>query len=135
MACAAAVASLTIFDDDDIVGRARRLGEEILRPRLAEMAERHPSVGEVRGMGCFWALELVKDPTTREMFVPFNASGPDAAPMGELMAACRAGGVVPFAHFNRLHLAPPLVISEADLHHGLDRVDEALSVADRHVGT
>ena len=135
MACAAAVASITVFDDDDIVGRARRLGEEVLAPRLAEMADRHPSVGEVRGMGCFWAVELVKDPATREMFVPFNASGPDAAPMAELMAACRAGGVVPFAHFNRLHIAPPLVTSDADLHHGLDVIDEALSVADRHVRT
>ncbi len=135
MACAAAVASIKIFEDDDIVGRSRRLGEEVFAPRLAEMAERHPSVGDVRGLGCFWAVELVKDRATKEMLVPFNATGGDVRPMAELMAACKAHGVWPFAHFNRLHLCPPLVISDADAHRGLDVIDEALALADRHVRT
>jgi len=135
MACAAAVASIKIFEDDDIVGRSRRLGEEVFAPRLAEMAERHPSVGDVRGLGCFWAVELVKDRTTKEMLVPFNATGGDVRPMADLMAVCKAHGVWPFAHFNRLHLCPPLVISEADAHRGLDVIDEALALADQHVRT
>jgi len=135
MACAAAVASIKIFEDDDIVGRSRRLGEEVFAPRLAEMAERHPSVGDVRGLGCFWAVELVKDRTTKEMLVPFNATGGDVRPMADLMAVCKAHGVWPFAHFNRLHLCPPLVISDADAHRGLDVIDEALALADRHVRT
>jgi len=135
MACAAAVASIKIFEDDDIVGRSRRLGEEVFAPRLAEMAERHPSVGDVRGLGCFWAVELVKDRTTKEMLVPFNATGGDVRPMADLMAVCKAHGVWPFAHFNRLHLCPPLVISDADAHRGLDVIDEALALADQHVRT
>jgi len=135
MACAAAVASIKIFEDDDIVGRSRRLGEEVFAPRLAEMAEHHPSVGDVRGLGCFWAVELVKDRTTKEMLVPFNATGGDVRPMADLMAVCKAHGVWPFAHFNRLHLCPPLVISEADAHRGLDVIDEALALADQHVRT
>jgi taurine--2-oxoglutarate transaminase len=132
LACATAVESISIFVEDDIPGRSKRLGEEVIRPTLQEIAARHPSVGEVRGLGCFFAIELVRDRQTREPLVPFNASGPDAAPMNELMAACKSRGVWPFSHFNRLHVAPPLVISEDDLRAGLAAIDEALAVADAY---
>ena len=94
------------------------------------MAERHPSVGDVRGLGLFWAIELVRDRDTREPLVPFNASGTDAAPVAALAAACKREGVWPFTHFNRVHVAPPLVIAEDDLVRGLDVIDRALDVAD-----
>lgn len=132
LACATAVESIRIFAEEDIPGRADRLGEEVIRPRLEKMAAEHRSVGEVRGLGCFFAIELVKSKETREMLVPFNAAGGDAAPMVELMAACKERGVWPFAHFNRLHIAPPLIIDEDQLRAGLDAVDEALAVADAH---
>lgn len=132
LACGAAVESINIFTDDDICGRAARLGEEVIRPRLEGMSATHPSVGEVRGLGCFFAIELVRDRETREMLVPFNASGEAAVPMNEVMTACKARGVWPFAHFNRLHVAPPLVIDEDELRRGLDAVDEALAVADAY---
>ena len=82
------------------------------------------------GLGLFWAVELVRDQETREPLVPFNASGADAAPMGAFAAAAKKGGVWPFTHFNRMHVAPPLVISEDDLVRGLAALDDALSVAD-----
>ncbi|MCZ7629516.1 MAG: hypothetical protein M5U19_10905 [Microthrixaceae bacterium] len=81
-------------------------------------------------MGCFFAIELVRNPETREMLVPFNASGDAAAPMNDVLAAIRARGVWPFAQYNRVHVAPPLVIAEDDLLAGLDAIDEALDVAD-----
>jgi 4-aminobutyrate aminotransferase-like enzyme len=62
----------------------------VLGPQLNQLAERHPSVGDVRGIGVFWALELVRDRHTREPLVPFNASGVDAMPMIEFGAACKA---------------------------------------------
>jgi taurine--2-oxoglutarate transaminase len=133
LACASAVASIGIFEDDDIVGRASRLGEEVIRPALEELAGRHRSVGEVRGLGCFFAIELVADPQTREPLVPFNAAGAAAGPMNEVMAACKERGVWPFAHFNRLHVAPPLVIEEDELRRGIDAIDDALAVADAMV--
>ncbi|MFV0317843.1 MAG: aspartate aminotransferase family protein [Microthrixaceae bacterium] len=135
LACAAAIESISIFERDGIPERARRLGEDVLGPRLVEIADGHPSVGEVRGLGCFFALELVRDPETREPLVPFTASGPDAAPMGEVVAAVHAQGVWPFVASNRLHVAPPLVIDEDQLHRGLDGLDAALAVADRFVGS
>jgi taurine--2-oxoglutarate transaminase len=84
-------------------------------------------------MGCFFAIELVRNPETREMLVPFNASGEAAAPMNEVLAAVRARGVWPFAQYNRLHVAPPLVIPEDELLAGLDALDEALDTADAFV--
>jgi len=131
LACASAVASIAIFRDEDVLGRARALGDAI-RPALAKIAAQHRSVGEVRGLGAFWAVELVRSRETREMLVPYNASGADAKPMQELLAACRDRGVWPFTHFNRLHVTPPLTTSLADLELGLARIDDALTVVDRY---
>ena len=72
---------------------------------------------------------------TREPLVPFNASGPANAPMVAFAAAAKAGGVWPFTHFNRMHVAPPLVITEAELVQGLAVLDEALAVADAEVAS
>lgn len=132
LACAAGVATFEVFERDGILERVRDLGTRVVEPRLREMARRHPSVGDARGMGLFWAIELVRDRTTREPLVPFNASGADAAPVAAVAAACRRAGVWPFTHFNRLHIAPPLVISEEELLRGLDVVDHALHIADEH---
>ena len=73
------------------------------------------------------------DAATRAPLVPFNASGAYAAPMAAVAAACKQAGLWPFIHFNRMHVAPPLVITEDELVRGLDVIDEALSVADGYV--
>ncbi|BAJ73108.1 4-aminobutyrate aminotransferase [Microbacterium testaceum StLB037] len=130
LACAPGVATFEVFERDGILERVRDLGARVVEPRLRAMAERHPSVGEVRGRGLFWAIELVRDRETREPLVPFNATGPAAAPMTAFAAACKKAGLWPFTHFNRVHVAPPLVIGEEDLVRGLDIIDEALTVAD-----
>ena len=106
-----------------------------MRPTLEGWLSTHPSVGEVRGTGLFWAVELVRNRETREPLVPFNASGPANAPMVAFAAAAKAGGVWPFTHFNRMHVAPPLVITEAELVQGLAVLDEALAVADAEVAS
>jgi taurine---2-oxoglutarate transaminase len=130
LACAAGVATVEVFERDGILQRVRDLGQRIVEPELHGWAERHPSVGEVRGRGLFWAVELVRSKETREPLVPFNAAGSDAAPMAEFSAACKAAGVWPFIHFNRTHVAPPLVITEDELRRGLAAIDQALGVAD-----
>ena len=133
LACAPGVATFEVFRRDGILERVRDLGERVVRPRLERMAERHPSVGEVRGLGLFWAIELVRDRHSREPLVSFNASGADAAPMAAFAAACKKAGLWPFTHFNRVHVAPPLIISEDDLVRGLDVIDRALEVTDAEV--
>ncbi|WP_431218361.1 aspartate aminotransferase family protein [Leifsonia xyli] len=132
LACAAGVATFEVFERDGILERVRDLGSRVVEPEVTSWLERHPSLGEVRGRGLFWALELVRDRETREPLVPFNAAGADAAPMAEVAAACKAAGVWPFTHFNRVHIAPPLVIGEDELRRGLAAIDAALDVADRY---
>ena len=132
LACASAVASINIFREEGIIEHARQLGTDVIEPGLRELAERHPSIGEVRGLGVFWALELVRDRATREPLVPFNAAGEAAAPMGELMAACKSRGLWPFTHFNRMHVVPPCTTTADEVREGLAVLDEALKVADTY---
>jgi taurine--2-oxoglutarate transaminase len=133
LACASAVASIEIFEDEGVLEHARRIGDDVIGPRLRDLASRHPSVGEVRGLGVFWAVELVRNRQTREPLVPFNASGEAAAPMAELAAALRANGVWPFIHFNRFHFVPPCNVSAAEVEEGVAALDAALAGADRYV--
>lgn len=132
LACAAAVACINVYKDEGIIERVRRLGDELIAPALDAIKQRHPSVGEVRGVGMFWAIELVRDRASREPLVPYNAAGADNRPMAEFAAACKQGGLWPFTHFNRTHVVPPLTISEDDLRKGLAIIDEALTVTDRY---
>ncbi|MFV8130482.1 aspartate aminotransferase family protein [Streptomyces syringium] len=132
LACASAVATINAMAEEGIVENAARLGEDVLGPGLRALAERHRSVGEVRGMGVFWALELVKDRTTREPLVPYNAAGEAAAPMNAFAAACKKSGLWPFVNMNRTHVVPPCTLTEAEAREGLAILDEALTVADTH---
>jgi taurine---2-oxoglutarate transaminase len=133
LACAAGVATFEVFERDGILERVRDLGDRVIEPELATWAARHPSIGNIRGRGLFWALELVRNRDTREPLVPFNAAGADAKPMSDVTAACKAAGLWPFVHFNGLHIAPPLVITEDELRRGLAIIDAALTVADGYV--
>ncbi|MCW2751006.1 MAG: aspartate aminotransferase family protein [Aeromicrobium sp.] len=130
LAAAAAVAALTAMEDEGIVTNAKRLGDEVFGPGLAEIASRHPSVGEVRGLGVFWALELVSNPDTREPLAPYGGT---SAAMGEVLAACKKAGMLPFANYNRIHVVPPCTISDDDARRGMAILDEALTLADAHV--
>ncbi|MFD4035306.1 aspartate aminotransferase family protein [Streptomyces sp. NPDC058637] len=132
LACAAAVATINVMEDEKIVESAAHLGEHILGPGLRELAERHPSVGEVRGLGAFWALELVRNRETREPLVPYNATGGANAPMAAFGAACRRNGLWPFINMNRTHVVPACNVTEAEAEEGLAALDAALTVADGH---
>jgi len=128
LACASAVASIRIFEQEQIVERAREFGEEVAGPALRELQSKHEVIGDVRGLGLFWALELVKDRDTKEPLVEFNAAGPAAAPVVKIVSECRARGLLVFSHFNRIHVVPPLTIGEADFQAGVAILDEVLSV-------
>jgi taurine--2-oxoglutarate transaminase len=133
LACASAVATINAMAEEGIVENAAHIGETVLGPGLRAMAERHPSVGEVRGLGVFWALELVRDRETREPLVAYNAAGAANAPMAALANACKQRGLWPFTNMNRLHVVPPCTVTEEEAKEGLAIIDEALTVADAHV--
>jgi len=130
LACAAAVATLNVMEDEGMVANAARIGSEVLGPGLADLAARHPSVGEVRGLGVFQAIELVANPQTREPLAPYGGSSPA---MNAVIAACKSGGLLPFANFNRIHAVPACNISDAEVAEGLKILDAALTVADGYV--
>ena len=132
LACAAAVATIEAYRDERIVENAAAHGQW-LRGALQAMAERHPSIGEVRGMGLFWGIELVKDRETREMLVPFNAGGAAMGPVGAMQKRAMELGLFLFAHWNVVFIAPPLTITEPELREGLAILDQVLSIADSAV--
>ncbi len=132
LAAAAAVATIETMRDEGMVEQALRLGEDVLGPGLAELAEKHPCVGDVRGVGAFWAIELVRDRGTKEPLAPYGGSSPA---MNEVVAACKKNGVLPFVNFNRIHVVPPLNISHEEAREGLAVLDAALSVGDAHVAS
>ncbi|MHB1510761.1 MAG: aminotransferase class III-fold pyridoxal phosphate-dependent enzyme [Acidimicrobiales bacterium] len=129
LACAAAVATMNAMTDEGIIENAARIGEDVLRPGLNEMASRHPSIGEVRGLGVFFALDLVKNRTTREPIAPYGGSSPA---MDDLVRACKERGLLPFTNYNRLHVVPPCTVSDDEAREGLAILDEALDAADAH---
>lgn len=124
LACAAAVATIRAMEDDLVVEHAAALGEEVFAPRLADLADRHPWVGEVRGTGAFWAIELVRDRETREPLAPYGGSSPE---LNALIAACKQRGMLPFANFNRIHLVPPLTATASEVAEAIDVLDAALT--------
>jgi taurine--2-oxoglutarate transaminase len=103
---------------------------EVLAEELPRLAERHLSIGEVRGKGLFWGIELVRDRETREPLVPFNASGEALAPMAKLMKAALERGLYLMTHWNVIMVCPPLTITREELAEGLGILDEVLSLAD-----
>ena len=103
---------------------------DVFREELGRLAEKHPSVGEVRGLGCFWGLELVKDRDTREPLVPFNATGEAAKPVAALARRALEQGLYLMTHWNVVLVVPPLTITREELDEGIAALDEALSVAD-----
>jgi taurine--2-oxoglutarate transaminase len=131
LATAAAAAAITVMREEHIVENAARVGAEVIGPGLSELAMRHPSIGEVRGMGVFWAVELVKDRATREPLAPYGGSSPE---MNAVIASCKAQGLLPFANFNRIHVVPPCTVTDAEAREGLAILDRALDIADQHVG-
>jgi taurine--2-oxoglutarate transaminase len=130
LACAAAVATINAMEDEGMVANAKRVGTDVLGPGLRDLAQRHPSVGEVRGLGVFWAIELVANQQTREPLAPYGGSSPA---MNAVIGACKSGGLLPFANFNRIHAVPACNITDAEVAEGLGILDAALTVADSHV--
>jgi taurine--2-oxoglutarate transaminase len=131
LACAAGVATLEVYIEEELAARAERMGRRLLE-RLQQMYERHPSVGDVRGLGLLAAIELVKDRETKEPFTPQRNEVRNAE-MTEVVKAVWAKGARPAFRWNLVIIAPPLTISEEELDEGLDAIEAGLEVADSYV--
>jgi len=132
LATAAAVATLDVMADEKIVENAASIGENVIKPLLQELMAKHKVIGEVRGKGVFWALDLVTDRATRSPLAPYGASSPA---MNELVAACKKLGLFPFNNYNRMHICPPCNITEAEVREGFAILDQAFtSIAHHYTG-
>ena len=129
LACATAVATIDAMKEEKMVESAANLGEKIMGPGLRELAKKHKVIGDIRGVGAFWGMDIVKNRENREPMAPYGSSSPE---MNELIAACRKNGLMPFPNFNRLHLTPPINISEADAKLGLELFDKSLAEIGKH---
>jgi taurine--2-oxoglutarate transaminase len=128
LACAAAIASLEVYREEGLVENSREMGRRLL-DHLRQLEERHLSVGEVRGLGLFAAIELVKDKETREMLVPW--AGQDTrGVVATLKRALLERGLYTILRWNIIFVAPPLSITEPELQEGLEIIDEVLKIAD-----
>ncbi|UOE43145.1 aspartate aminotransferase family protein [Agromyces larvae] len=119
LAMASIVAALDAMESEGIVDNARAIGETEIGPALADLADRHAVIGEVRGEGVFWAVELVADRETREPL--------PAAAVGRIKAALVERGLLPFVQDNRIHVVPPCVVTAEEVAEALAIYDEALS--------
>ena len=123
---AAAIANIEVLRDDHLVERAAQLGP-VLHRRLADLGEQHPSVGEVRSIGLFGIIELVRDRRTKEPLAPFDGSSPEMAAFRQYMLE---HGVYLYTHWHTVLILPPLIITEEQLAEGFKILDEALEITD-----
>ena len=129
LGCAAALATIGVYEEDRLVERARQMGA-VMATLLADLAARHPSVGAVRSIGLFGIVELIRNRRTREPMAPFNASSPE---MGALGRYFRQEGLYTFVRWNSFFTNPPLCINEEQLREGFAIIDRGLAIADAAV--
>ncbi len=126
LACAAALATLAVYEEEGLVERAARLGDE-LRRRLQDLEARHPSVGATRSIGLFGIVELVRDRRTYEPLAPYGGSSPE---MAALATFFRDEGLYTFVRWNTFFVNPPLIVTEAQLDEGFAVLDRGLALVD-----
>jgi taurine--2-oxoglutarate transaminase len=131
LACASAVAAIEAFKEEGVVENSAEMGG-IFAEKLRELQRKHPSIGDVRGLGCFWGIELVKNRETREPLVPFNASGEAFAPVARVSKAALERGLYLMTHWNVIMVCPPLTITRDEIDEGIGILDEVLSIADEY---
>jgi taurine--2-oxoglutarate transaminase len=125
LAAASIVAAIDAMDSEGIVAHAKQIGADVIGPALETLAEKHPVLGEVRGTGVFWAMELVADAATRE---PLSA-----ALMGRAKTELVNRGVLPFIADNRIHVVPPCVVTADEVAEAMAAYDEVLTIIDQEI--
>jgi taurine--2-oxoglutarate transaminase len=129
MSCAAAMATLQVYQNDGLMENTRQM-EAVMAKGLAGLQSSHPSVGDVRGIGLFWVIELVKDRDSRQPLAPWNAKSSELGPMPALARYLREQGLYTFVKWNWIFVVPPLCIDGDQLAEGLAILDAALQIAD-----
>ena len=129
LACAAALATIAVYEEEGLIENARKMGK-VLNERIKAIAARHPSVGTHRNIGLFGIVELVRNRKTYEPMAPYNGASEEMAALGRFF---REQGLYTLVRWNGFFTNPPLCITEAELQQGLDVIDKGLEITDRAV--
>ncbi|MCC7124358.1 MAG: aminotransferase class III-fold pyridoxal phosphate-dependent enzyme [Acidobacteria bacterium] len=134
LGCAAALATIAVYEEDNLIPRAKQMGQ-VMRGLMDDLARNHPCVGDARNIGLFGIVELVRDAQTKEPLAPYNGTSPETQMLGRFF---REHGLYTMVRWNTFFTNPPLTITEAELREafaiidaGLTRVDEAIGVVAR----
>jgi taurine--2-oxoglutarate transaminase len=127
LACAAGVACVNFYKDNNILDNVNKVGK-VLGEILEQLKEKHPCVGDVRYIGLFSSIELVKDKKTKEPLVPYGKD-PEGR-MGKIIGALKAKGFMTYSHENMIFVSPPLIITEEQIREEMAKVDEVLTETD-----
>jgi taurine---2-oxoglutarate transaminase len=129
LSCAAALATIAVYEEDGLIENARRMGV-VMRGLLKELQSKHPSVGATRSIGLFGIVELIRNRETREPMAPFNGASPEMKELGQFF---RQEGLYTFVRWNTFFANPPLCITEEQLREGFAIFDKGLEITDRAV--
>jgi len=129
LACAAALATISVYEEDNLLENTRRMGE-LMRSLLEDLQERHPSVGATRNIGLFGIVELVRNRETREPMAPFNSAAPEMQALGKFF---RQEGLYTLVRWNTFFTNPPLCITEAEMREAFAIIDRGLEITDQAV--
>ncbi|MBK9736511.1 MAG: aminotransferase class III-fold pyridoxal phosphate-dependent enzyme [Saprospiraceae bacterium] len=132
VACAAALETLKIYEDDGLIDNAAIMGA-YMDQRIEDLKKIHPSIGDWRNTGLLGCLELVKNRKTKEALAPFNAKPDEMIVMNKVAAKIKALGLYTFVRWNYVFIAPPLIVTKAQIDEGLAIISEALFIADEAV--
>ena len=129
LACATALATIAVYEEDNLIERTKRMGT-LMAELMADLAKRHPSVGAVRSIGLFGVIELVRNRKTRQPMAPFNGAAPEMAALGKFF---RQEGLFTIVRWNYFFTNPPLIITEEQLREAFGIVDRGLEITDKAV--
>ena len=129
LACAAALATIAVYEEDGLIERTKRMGK-MMGELMADVAKRHPSVGAVRNIGLFGVIELVRDRRTKQPMAPFNGAAPEMAALGKFF---REQGLFTIVRWNYFLTNPPLIITEEQLRDAFTIIDRGLEITDKAV--
>lgn len=129
MSCAAALATIAVYEEDHLIDNAREMGK-IMKTLLADLAAKHRSVGAVRSIGLFGIVELIRNRTTQEPMAPFNGTSAEMAALGKFF---REQGLYTFVRWNAFFTNPPLCIKESEMREAFAILDRGLEITDRAV--
>jgi taurine---2-oxoglutarate transaminase len=131
VSCAAALAVLNIYEEEDLINNAVRMGE-YLDKRVAELTQKHPAIGDFRNTGLLGCIELVKNRDTKEPMAPWNATPEQMEVMNQVAKKIKDLGMFTFVRWNFIFIAPPLIITKEQIDEGLDIISQAIAIADAH---